>query len=144
MYIGSENSYGSSGQPIYWDNGTPKACSAIGIAGGGTGLSSLTPNRIYYASNSTTLTNAHYIDNTSIGVNTTSAPGFNLGVNGTFSLGTDSAGKIATGTDYTLSGTATVITNENFETYFTQNSIDATYPWQYDTTNSYWANMGTT
>ena len=44
----------------------------------------------------------------------------------------------------TVSGNTTTITNENFATYFTQNSLHETYPWSYDTTNNYWASTGVT
>ena len=32
LYIGTDNSYGSSSQPIYWDNGKPKACTNLSVA----------------------------------------------------------------------------------------------------------------
>ena len=67
-----------------------------------------------------------------------------LTVKSAFSLGDSTNGRVYTGSDYTLTGSATTLTNNNISTYFTVNSTDTTYPWSYDTTNTYWANMGTT
>ena len=61
-----------------------------------------------------------------------------------FYFGTSSLGRIYSGSDYTLSGSATVITNDNQATYFTVNSTDGTYPWVYDATNAYWHVNATT
>jgi len=64
--------------------------------------------------------------------------------NSEFYLGTDSVGKVFSGADYTLSGSATTIDTTNISTYFTINNTDATYPWEYDTTNNCWALTGVT
>lgn len=64
-------------------NVTPGVTGILAVGNGGTGKSSWTANRMIYPSAATTLVQAHYINDTKMAINSTSAPSYNLYVNGT-------------------------------------------------------------
>ncbi len=60
----------------------PSWIQSVPIENGGTGTTSITENRLLYATNSAITASSHYIDSTKIAINSTTAPGENLYVNG--------------------------------------------------------------
>lgn len=71
LYLGSETSYGSNTQPIWWNEGLPQALT-------------YTANRIYYGASTTSFeASGHYISENSIAVNKTAAQTETFYVEGT-------------------------------------------------------------
>ncbi len=65
----------TSAASVFAASPRPGVTGTLGVANGGTGITSWTANRLIYASSATALTtSSHYISNTAIGVNLTSAP----------------------------------------------------------------------
>ena len=143
-YIGTEDTYGSTSQPIYWNNGVPAPCD-LNLSDSKVKQTATTTNAVYEILFSETADNTTRTE----GARKTSTLTYNpstkeLVSNGPFSIGNSTVGRIYNGNDYTLSGSSTIITTDNIATYFTVNSTDATYPWVYDATNAYWHLNATT
>lgn len=78
-----------SGTTFTVTKGNAGLTGTVTVGQGGTGLTSLTTNKIYYASASTTLTASnHSIDNDQMAINTTIQTGYALYVNGAFTATT--------------------------------------------------------
>lgn len=74
-----------SGTTFTVTKGNAGLTGTVTVSQGGTGLTSFTTNKIYYASASTTLTaSSHSINNTQMAINTTIQTGYALYVNGAF------------------------------------------------------------
>ena len=66
LYIGSQETYGSVSQPIYWNDGVPTPINILSVNYGGTGATSFTANSIIMSGDTTTsaLTTRAIINNT--------------------------------------------------------------------------------
>lgn len=84
----STTSKGSSSAPVYLNAGVIDEISAIDTAHGGTGATAHTANRLVWSTSASKLeaANNHYVDANKLGINSTSAPSYNLYVNGTTGL----------------------------------------------------------
>lgn len=60
---------------------------------------------------------------------------------GDMSLGPNN--ELQIGAQFTKTGSPTLITSSNYTSYFTQQSNDTTYPWTYNSTNTWWNPTGT-
>ena len=70
VYIGSNDTYGSNTEPIYWNNGIPTALT-------------YTANRLYYSESALSYAaGTHYANSTKIAINSTTEPTETLYVNG--------------------------------------------------------------
>lgn len=74
VYIGTDDTYGSNTNPIYWSDGVPTPLT-------------YTANRLYYSADTDSFAaTGHYASTTSIAINSTTAPTDTLFVNGTVSI----------------------------------------------------------